>query len=145
MQKGTTLIETVIYISILVVIFGIFTSLVLSVSKSYLQLSVERNRDMAAISVMERITREIRASSSADVSTPGVLVLGNTSFATTSSQNIQISVDNVDQGTLLPTGITVSRLIFDLVDSGRSKAVKMEMRLSGQTYYSTIILRGTYR
>ncbi|MBI3632223.1 MAG: hypothetical protein HY225_02135, partial [Candidatus Vogelbacteria bacterium] len=54
---------------------------------------------------------------------------------------------------LIPTGVAVRSLIFYLIDTGSSKAVKVEMQL-GETkggvvryanYYSTVILRGSYK
>ncbi len=167
MKNGSSLIETMVYVAVLAMVFGVFTSLVLAVNRSYAQIAIIRNLDIAGITVMERITREIRDSSSIDTpnstfgSTPGILslkqtdqngIVSNIIFKVT-GQNIQIKVDGVDQGTLLPSGVTVPSLIFRSIDSGKSKAVKIEIQLVAQAgnitrtqnYYATIILRGSYK
>ncbi|MBI3633950.1 MAG: hypothetical protein HY226_06725, partial [Candidatus Vogelbacteria bacterium] len=72
MKRGFTFIELIVYISVLVAVFLVFSSSVLSISKSYGQLRIIRDLDFAAIDSMERITREVRGASSVD-STQSVL------------------------------------------------------------------------
>lgn len=167
MKKGFSLIELMVYIAVISVVGGIFTGLVLSVSRSYAKIAVLRNMDIAAITSMERMTRTIRSSTSVDMagsvlgSTPGTLSLNQldlnglnskTSFEV-AGQNIQMKIDNTDEGILLPAGVTVQSLIFRKIDSGKSQAVKIEMQLSGragnatssESYYGTITLRGSYK
>lgn len=166
MKKGFSLIEVIVYIAVLVLVFGLFTNIILSVNRSYARLSAHRNMDIAAITSMERISRAIRSASSVVVgqstlgSNPGMLSLNqvdsggnsiNTLFQV-ADQNIRIRVNDTDQGVLLPSGVSVSRLIFSLIDSGRSQAVRVEMQLTGgwgnstttENYYSTEVLRGSY-
>ncbi len=167
MKKGFSLIELLIYIAIISMVFGLFTQIVLSVSKSYAEIAVIRNLDTGAISAMERITREVRASSSIDAAntvlgtSPGVLSLNqvdsngtrSTVLFKTNNQNIQMKRDGNDQGTFLPSGVAVSSLVFSSINSGNSSAVKILMQLVGtsgkitrtKNYYNTIILRGSYQ
>jgi hypothetical protein len=167
MRRGFSLVEVIVYIAVLLMVFGLFTSIILSVNRSYARLAVVRSMDISAISSLERISRVIRSSSSVVTlqstlgSTPGVLSLNQTTSggATVNTlfqvvdQNIQIKIDNIDQGTLLPAGVTVSKLVFNLIDSGKSQAISTELQLMvrvgsstlNETYYSTEILRGSYR
>ena len=158
---GFSLIETIVYISVLTMVMGIFTMIVMAVSNSYTQIAIIRNLDTAAVTSMERITRSIRSSSvvvsPTASATSSVLNLTQPDLVTNlfqiSNQNIQIKVNDTDQGTLLPPEVIVTKLIFTLADSGVSKAVKIEMQLrntSGgetrtETYYDTVILRGSYQ
>ncbi|MDO8493029.1 MAG: prepilin-type N-terminal cleavage/methylation domain-containing protein [bacterium] len=157
MKRGFTLIEVMIYIAMIALIFTVFTGMVLAVNKSYTKIAILRNMDIAGITTMERMTREIRGGTSVDAIGFGVLSLNQLnskiSFATTTENNIQVRIDDVDQGTLLPSGVTVSSLIFRQIDTGRSIGVKIEMLLAGKVgnatssefYYSTVILRGSYK
>ena len=167
MKKGFSLIEMIVYIAVLSMVFGVFTGIVLAVNSSYAKIGVVRSLDIAGITSVERMTRTIRASASIDAAnstlgtSPGVLALlgvdasgapSNAVFQV-SNQNIQIKVNGTVQGTLLPAGVTVSSLVFRSINSGKSTAVKIEMQLSGvsgkasrvENYYSTIILRGSYK
>lgn len=166
MKRGFSLIEVIVYVSIISIIAGVFGGMVIAISRSYSKLAVMREMDIAGITAMERMTRSIRSSTSIDIAgstldvNPGVLSLDyldvnevntRTIFQVT-NQNIQIRINDVDQGVLLPEGVTVSSLIFRRIDTGRSEAVRVEMRLvtrignttADENYYSTIILRGTY-
>ncbi|MBI3632751.1 MAG: prepilin-type N-terminal cleavage/methylation domain-containing protein [Candidatus Vogelbacteria bacterium] len=167
MKRGFTFVELIIYVSVLAVILLVFSNSVLSISRSYGQLKIIRDLDSAAIDSMERVTREIRAAASVDTiqsvlgTNPGVLFLnqvdsnGNNAslkFSVTNSV-LHIWQNGADLGSLLPAGVTVRSLVFYLIDTGGSKAVKVEMQL-GETkgkvlrysnYYSTVILRGSYK
>ena len=167
MKRGFSLIEMLIYLSILGAIFTLFTNSLLAISRSYAVLKKLTALDSGAIASMERITREIREATSVDLtqstlgSNPGVLVLNQVdSFGSTSklkfsltNQVLHIARDSTDQGVLLPSSITAPLLIFYSLDSGISKAVKIEMQLRdseggatrNQSYYSTVILRGSYK
>ncbi len=166
-KKGFTLIETIVYIAVVAVVALSFGGMVLAVARSYSRLSVVRSLDVAGTSAMDRMTRTIRSASSIDLagstlgSSPGVLSLNivgsngvssKTSFQV-SGQNLQIKVAGIDQGTLLPSEVTVGKLLFNSITSSSSQAVKLELQLtakfgsasSTQTYYDTAILRGSYQ
>ena len=166
MKKGLSLIETLICLAILSVTFLLFTNVIMSMSRSYISLRTVRNLDLAAINTMDIMTREIRNASSVDASSilntnPGTLVLNDVDSSgnitqktfTIVSQQVHIKSGVVDNGSLDPTPITVPNLIFRSFSGGVSSAVKIEMTLEDkegnatrdQKYYSTIILRGSYK
>ena len=165
-MRGFSLIETLVYIAVLSLVSTLFVNTLLAMNRSYAVLETVMMLDRAATAGMERMTREIRAATDVDTLqstlgvSPGVLTVnqidetGAVSRAAFSILNevLHISRDGVDQGSLLPPRIAAESLIFRLIDSGKSKAVKIEMRLlsvAGRTrsesYYTTVILRGSYR
>ncbi len=166
-NSGFSLVEMLVYVSILSAVLILFVNSLLAINRSYAVVRAEMTLDRGAIGSMERITREIRDATSIDLAqsvfgvNPSILVLnildavGNTSKTTFSliGQTLHISKDGVDQGILLPPNITISKLTFYSLDSGSSKAIKIEIRLSDKefgvtrtaSYYSTVILRGSYK
>ena len=167
MKRGFSLFEMLIYVSILSAVLVLFVNSLLAINRSYAVVRAEMTLDNGAISSMERITRGIREATSIDLVqsvfgvNPSILVLnildtvGNTSKMTLSliNQTLHISKDGVDQGVLLPSTVTVPKLIFYSLDSVSSKAVKIEIQLENKetgvtrrnSYYSTVILRGSYK
>ncbi len=167
MKRGFSLVEMLIYISILSVVLVLFVNSLLAINRSYAVVRAEMTLDNGAIGSIERITREIRGATSVDLAqsvlgvNPSILVLnvldavGNTSKIMFSliNQTLHISKDGVDQGVLLVPTITVPKLNFYSLDSGLSKAVKAEIQFENKetgvtrrnSYYSTVILRGSYK
>jgi prepilin-type N-terminal cleavage/methylation domain-containing protein len=167
MKKGFTLIETLIYLAILATVFVLFTNIILSVNRSYAVIGETQMLDSAAIIAMDRMTREVREATSVDSvnsifnSNPGALSVNqvdqnnNTSNVIFRVNNRRLSMvrDGQNTGELLPLGVGVSSLVFVSINNASSKAVKIEMELTGnygsvvktQKYYSTVILRGSYK
>ncbi|MEK7066024.1 MAG: hypothetical protein AAB965_00440 [Patescibacteria group bacterium] len=161
MKNGFSLVETMIYIAILLSVLILFVNLLIPISNSYITIRMIRKLDSAAVSSMDRMTREIRNASSINIASilgvePSKLVLDN-SDATQSSfpiidNQLHIEIDGVDNGSLLPSGITVPSLNIRRVLTGHSAGVRIEMTLEDrggsftrdQKYYSTVILRGSY-
>jgi len=164
-RKGFSLVELVVYASILALILVLIVHTVLAISSSYTHLKVIRNTENSAAVSMERITRSIRDAESVNNdgsilnANPGKLKL-NTSVGGAggsvelylASTTLRIKENGVDMGPLTATGTRVTNLIFRPIQSPNSAAVKIEMEVEGsernvlKTYklYSTIILRGSY-
>ena len=161
MKKGLSLIETMIYIAILLAVLLLFVNLIISISKSYVTIRMIRKLDLAAVSSMDRITREIRNASNINIASllginPSKLVLDNanatqSAFSVIDNQ-LHIEIDGIDNGSLLPAGITAPVFNIRRVLTGHSMGVKIEMTLENkegnntrdQKYYSTVIIRGSY-
>ena len=167
MKRGSSLTETIIYISILTIVFVIFMRSTLSLVGSYAQLKAIRDLDTAALVSMERITREIRAASTIDAvqsvlnSNPGKIVInqidssGNTTqvgFSVVGS-GLDITIGGVDKGNLLPGNVSVTNLQFGQINTSNSSAINVDLTLidsrgkiiTGEKYHSTVIMRGSYR
>ncbi len=166
MKKGFTLIEMIIYVSIISMAFGIFVNVILSINRSYGRLSAKKNLDEAAMIFMERILRETRSSTDIDTEqsvfndNSGKLVLNqknvlgevsNVSFFVNNLRP-QIERDGVLEGDLTSTKVESPKLIFRLLDSGTSKGIKIEVEFKtkdgaqyiSEVYYGFAVLRGSY-
>ncbi|MES2436479.1 MAG: hypothetical protein V4519_00550 [Patescibacteria group bacterium] len=163
-STGFSLIEMLIYISILSGIFIIIVSVLVSFSASYRQVSALRVLERSAITAMERMTRDIRAGTQVNDglstmgSSPGVLSITQTqnSVSTTtrfyiSANSVKMDVNNAYYGPLTGSDVTVTSLIFRKLTSSSTDAVKIDMTLQAtkgnvtksKTYHSTIILKGS--
>jgi len=163
-NKGYSLVEMVIYISLLSVITIVLVNTVLSFTSSYKELAVLRAIDESAIDVMERLTREIRNSSGVDMvtssfnSNPGFLTLTTVSGGVLSTQRfylddgvVKVDIDGVYLGPLTLSSATITNLVFRKLDNTVSSAIKIEMTISAtvgeitkaRDFYSTVVMRGS--
>src|SRR5262245_58236976 len=83
--KGFSLVEMLIYISILSIISILIFNIITTFSKTYRDVLALRLIDHSAVDVMERLTRDIRGGTQVDLinstlgSNPGVLTIITTS------------------------------------------------------------------
>jgi len=165
-QKGFSLVEMIIYIAITSLVMIVIVDVILTVSRSNKQSVVYNNVKNSAISSLEKIVRETRSSISIDVgqsvfdSEDGALFL-NSKDQNGDPKTIKFYIENdllvVDVngarfGPLTTNGTKVSGIIFNLFDTGNSKAVKIKIGIEGEKngftknedFYSTVVLRGSY-
>lgn len=161
--RGYSLIEMVIYVSLLTIIFVASINMLLSFSQSYRTLSALRVAEHSGVDSMERMTRDIRSATSVDSGnstlgiSPGVLTLTATSngVSTTTKFYVQNGVLKVDVngayfGPLTLSSASTTSLIFRLISNGNSDAVRIDMTVLGtvgnitksKNYHSTIVLQG---
>jgi type II secretory pathway pseudopilin PulG len=162
-NKGYSLVEMLIYVAILSIITFVLANTVLSFTRSYRDLASLRIVDHSGIDAMERMTRDIRASYAVDTAnsilgtSPGVLTLLSTINGVTKTTKfylnngvIKVDVNGSYFGPLTLQKATINNLVFNVLDSGISKAVKVDMTVSAalgtttktKKYHSTIILKG---
>jgi hypothetical protein len=162
-KNGYSLVEMIIYVTILSVFTWTIINTVLSLSESYRTLLALRIVDNTGITAMERMTRDIRAASSVDTtnstlgSNPGVLTLIDTAngVSTTTkfyiaSGTLKVDVNSVYDGPLSDAGVTITNLVFRQLTSSTTAAVKIDMTVQGvdgpitetKSYHSTVILGG---
>lgn len=162
-KSGFSLVEMIIYVSLLVVIFLIVVNTILSFTGSYQSLRAMRVLDHSSVSAMERMTRDIRSATIVDTgnstlgSNPGVLTLTTTlgSVSTTTkfylqSGVVKVDVNGVYSGPLTLADTSVTNLVFTKLTSSISSAVKIDLTISAtvgtttktRKYHSTVILRG---
>lgn len=165
-RRGFTIIETLVYLSILALMLVAVVAVLLNMSRVYNTLTSNRTLNASAVASMERIVREIRQANSIDVANsifnvnPGKLVL-NTTDENGAVTTVEFSVSNgllaIKQGgnTLGPLNLsstTVDSLVFRQISTAVSDAVKVELVLTSsylassktERFYSTAILRGSY-
>lgn len=162
-KQGYSLVETIVYVSILSVFFVIIINSVLSFTKPYREILILRSIERTGLDSMERITREIRSASSVDLvnstlgSSPGVLALTSTynGISTTTrfyidNGTLKMDINGSYQGPLSTPNTSVTNLVFRRLTNSVSTAVKVDMTVEssvGSTtktkkYYSTVILKG---
>jgi type II secretory pathway pseudopilin PulG len=164
--RGMTIIELLLYVAILVLLVGVTVGALLSLSGIYRNLRSLEAVNENAQSSLERIVREVRGATSVDTlqstfgTNPSDLYLNSLDvngasttvefFATSSA--VHIKEAGVDSGPLTSSNVKVTKLIFRLLTSAKSQAVKVEMTIESGTstnyvtknFYSTAVLRGSY-
>ncbi|MBI5045545.1 MAG: prepilin-type N-terminal cleavage/methylation domain-containing protein [Candidatus Niyogibacteria bacterium] len=164
---GFTLIETVIYVSMLAVVLVFTINMLLVIFSTVGDFKATRRLNSSAEAAMERMIRETRSAYSVDDAAsvfeahPGRLYLHKKNPDTGAEETMEFYLSGAalaykanggaEQLLSLPE-IEVTNLVFrKLTGSTVSQAVKieMQMRSSAEQYksgnfYSTIILRGGY-
>ena len=163
-HKGFSLIEMMVYITILVFMLLIIIDVVVSVAKAERIVVAVRNVEGSAISTLERMGREVRASDSIDVANSafgvdlGVLTLNATDANGTartvkfslSGGRVHLMENGVDGGALSLSSTTVTSLILTrFYSSSLVEGVRVQMTLTSgtstayrtETFYSSVTLR----
>lgn len=164
--RGVTLIEMLVYTSILVLLVVVVIYTLITMNRLYRSIKSTARIESAVHVALERMVREVRGASSIDLtqstlgSSPGQLTLNTTdgTGATTTVQFLMtgqtphIKEAGVDMGPLSPADVRVTNLIFRRMTTAKSEAAKIEITIesgAGATYrsasfYSTAVLRGSY-
>ena len=165
-KKGFSLIETIISISILLILLAVVINTILLIGKAYSSVKISNDINNSATSILERLTREIRWSVEADLvnsvfdSDSSILVLntldgeGNeidTRFYI-DENNLVIDQDLLGANVLNSNDIIIDRFFIKFIDLGVSKMIKIEINLRGQrgdkikteTFYNSVIMRESY-
>ena len=164
-KRGFTLVEVIVYTSILVVILLLIVSFIVSFGKAYNVLRTTIHINNSATISFERMIRYFRQANDVDTAAstmgthPGKLVLKTTEAGTPVTLEFYISggilsvkKDGVDAGTLTRTDVTVTNLVFRNLSNGKSEAVKVEMTLQSvvadttkvKKFYGSAVLRESY-
>jgi type II secretory pathway pseudopilin PulG len=163
LKKGYSLVEMLIYISILSIFSVALINSLVSFSKSYREVTTIRLLERVGIDSMERISRDIKRASTVDMlnsvfnTSSGVLSLvetynGNSTTTKFYLDNnvLKVDVNGVYEGPLTSSLVRVTSLIFYSFAGTNSSGVKFEITLqtgSGgnlktKKYISSSILRG---
>ncbi len=165
-QKGMTLIELVIYMSMLVVLLSAIVQSTLMLSTHYRAVRNTRDLEDSGINVIDRIVREARSASD-------VLPIAGGSFATTTfvttdsvsgqstttsfyvvGDKLRISENGIDLGPLTKESVKVIGFDVKLIQNSNSKAIKIELSLLSdeatpaviaKNFYNTVVIRGSYQ
>ncbi len=170
-SRGFSLVEMVVYVSVLIFMLFILVEVVTSFVRSERLIRTSRDIDNSALVSLERIGREVRRANSINVasstllSSPGVLVLsgedgeGNLRMVEffLSNSSLRYKENGVDLGPLTSSSTRVTNLVFrrfaTSTGSGQgtsiSEGVRVELRLEGGTttsyktenFYSTALIR----
>ena len=166
--SGFTLIESVIYVFIFALISLALVQVIMTINRTYGAIKATQALETSASDSLNRMSRDIRnassvllgASSTFEVS-PGKLALsskdgsGNTrtvEYYVDSSKMLQVKENGVSVGKLTSSSTPISNLVFYLITTGNSSAIKIDMSLqtlkdkatTTESFHSTYILRGSY-
>ncbi|MDD2935249.1 MAG: hypothetical protein PHX25_02120 [Candidatus Pacebacteria bacterium] len=165
LMRGFSLLEILIYISVLVLVLFIVINTTLMMFDSYANIKMSQRINQTASGILERVVVETKWSRGLAVSgnvfnsDSGALVLsvvddeGNFSEKKFFLEGSDLKMmEGVDVVTLNLPGVSVNRFYLSLVDNGISKLVKIEMDLSTQrkdivkseTFYNSVVMREIY-
>lgn len=165
-KSGLTLIEAVIYFSMLAVLVTVVMSSLISLFKSYSFVKSEQDIETTAIQVFDKLTRDVQnansivsASSSFGVAEGSIgITIASTSGATTDnfsyySQNgaLKVSQNGIYIGNLSLPSVTVNSFVVRYINGTSTQAMKIELNLQAtprfgtstinENFYTTIQLR----
>lgn len=163
LKKGFSLIEMVIYITILVFMLVIVLQVVLSITRSQRVVRSVRDIEVSAYSLLERIEREVRgadsvrtASSTLDVSS-GHLTLDTTDTEGDarvveiylSNGVVRLREDGVESGALTQESVRVTGLTFRRFSTSTVEGIRTEVALEtgtstyyrAENFYSSALIR----
>lgn len=165
-KKGFSLVETVVYVSLMGLLVAIITYVISVIFQANAIVKSTRSIENSSIAALDRMVREIRAASSIDASSVlgagtnyGELKLTIPNGASTrsvrfylSNERVYVDDNNVQTGPLTLAGVRATSLQFFVMSTSTSKAVKIELVLVGppsnpglsDKFYGTAVLRGGY-
>ncbi len=152
-EKGFSLIEMIVYISILAFMLIIVTEVIYSINSSQRVMRAVRDIESSALISLDRIGREVRGATSINVASstlgtnPGVLVLNSTDGSGAarvvrfylSSGRVRMSENGVDAGALTESSATTTSLIFRRFATSTAEGIRIGVALESgtSTYYRT--------
>jgi len=162
-RRGFSLVEMLIYISILVLMLSVIMNIIVSVIRSERVIKANRNVEGSATVSIERLAREVRLAESIDTSlsvldsNPGKLVLEGVDVSGNPrtvefylvSGVLMISENGVVLGALSQSNAKVSNLIFYLFSGPNSEGIRTEITIESGTgthyrsnkFYTSAVLR----
>ncbi|MDB5204285.1 MAG: hypothetical protein JWP09_313 [Candidatus Taylorbacteria bacterium] len=162
--RGYSIIETVIYISLMAVLIGVITTVINMLLVANGVVKATRRVENSSIAFSDKIIREIRAASGASLVTSYpydndelTLTIPTTSGTRTSrfyrsGDRIMLDDNGVQTGPITLSNMQVTSLHFKIMSTTTSQAIKYEVVMEGPTstpdvsekFYGTAVLRGYY-
>lgn len=160
--KGYTLLETVVYIAIFIVILVAVLDMLVTLSKSFARVRAYNEVRISGMNAMERMAREVRTAASRDSgSTADDLLLNTTDDTGTAKtvelywdsaeNNINIIDNGVSKGSLTGSSTEITSLVFRNASTTKGDVIKIEMTARSKKitdvvakFYDTIVMRGGY-
>jgi type II secretory pathway component PulJ len=165
-QRGISLIEAVIYVSMFAFLGLIAMSSLFSTVKAFSSLRISRDINDSSVTIMERLTRDLKSTSAIDIaestfgSNPGRLTLITVNASGTvatveyfvTNGALHVRENSVDKGSLTSAKTKVDGLVFYYINTGATISVKTELHItssrgplsSTEHFYNTSLLRGSY-
>lgn len=169
-KGGFTLLETLIYLSMLVVLLSAIVQAVLLLSTHYRAVRNTRDIEDSGIIALDRLVRTARNADSISAASstfgvhPGVVTFVSNDLSSGQSTTTQFSINSggrlvlyengVYMGPLTKESVTVVGFIAHLITTSHSTAVRLEISLQSdqatpavisKNFYDTVVLRGSYQ
>ena len=160
--KGYTLLETVVYVAIFIVVLVAVFDMLIMLSKSFTRVRAYNEVRVSGMNTIERMAREIRTASSRDSSSTADDLLVHTTddvgtakivelYWDSVTKNMNIIDDGVDKGALNGSSTEITSLVFRNASSTKGDVIKIEMTARSKkitsvtaNFYDTIVMRGGY-
>lgn len=155
-----------VYVAIVTITGILVVGVLVSLSKSYVQLKVTESINESATSALNRMILEIRQAYDVDVATstfnihPGRLTLNTTNVMGSNTEvtffvsngQIRILENGVDAGVLTRSDVQVTSLIFEHVTNNVSEAIRVFLVIEGslgsvnkeEIFRTAAVLRDSY-
>lgn len=160
-ERGFSLVEMIVYLSIMTIIALVIVQSVTIVIKSNKESFNNNLIENTAVSILERVKRETRRAKTIDSEESSLangIVQLNIVTNEQSTSSIKVALqgdgsvflheDNIFIGPLTVSGAEVTQLSFKQIITEKSEALKIVMTIKSgdktETFYSTQILRGSY-
>lgn len=166
-NKGFSIVEVIIYFSMLAVISTLVITSIINLFKNYNVIKANQDIEYNAISILDKLTRDARDAESVDIADSSFSVAqGSVSLDIASSTNetvtnsvkfylennkIKYMRDGVYFGNLSTNSVTVSNFKIYYITASSSEAIKVELNLEvtphlnssaiSKNFYTTIQLR----
>ncbi len=164
-KKGYSLIETIIYVSLMALLVGVITTVINMLLTANSVVKATRRVENSSIAFSDKIVREIRAASSASLVTSYpydndelTLTIPTSGGSTRTSRfyragdRVMVDDNGVTTGPVTLSNMQVTSLHFKIMSTTTSQAIKYEIVMEGPTstpdvsekFYGTAVLRGYY-
>jgi len=151
-KSGYAVLELLFYISFFAVFSLLVINAMIAMARSFKETTIQAELVQSG-NIMERMSREIRQSSSESVVSATDLKLDTNRIEfKLSGSDLQFFENDIFIGNLNTPNIVVSALSFTQITTAKGKAVKIVLTLKSnndtsgntQNFYDTIVLRGDY-
>lgn len=165
-ERGLSLIEAVLYVSLFAALMLVAMSSLFTTIKAFTSLRISRDINDSSVTIMERLTRDIKSAAAVDLArstfgaNPGRLTLVTVNASSTSltveyfvtGGALHVKENGVDKGSLTSAKTKIDGLVFYYINTGSTISIKTELHItssrgplsSTEHFYNTSLLRGTY-
>ena len=156
-KSGYTLLETVVYVSILAVIAVLALGSIVTMYRAYGKTKIERKIATSGEVAIERIVREIRSATSTKINSVFKTHPGTLALSTGETINLSNGILNIQEGSgpvddLTSDDVSISNLVFYASTSPNSTLIKIEMTveagagilLKSRKFYGSAVMRSAY-
>ncbi len=166
-NTGFSLVEIIIYFALLAIISTVVIGSIISLFKNYNVVRANQDIEYNAITILDKLTRDVRDARSVNVSDSSFSVaegavslnIGSSTNDTASStvkfylnaNKVKYMKDGADLGNLSTNNVTVSNFKIYYITASSSEAIKVELNLEvtphlnsaviSKNFYTTIQLR----